>query len=69
MFVTEYVEKKTVKDNQFQVLDQESVGRHTTLSLKLCISAEYGGEPSLIDFCYRQRCDFVSCSPYRVSIA
>ena len=68
-----------MKDDPFQVLDQEGVGlliehavkkgRQTKPDLKIGICGEHGGEPSSIDFCYRQGFDYVSCSPYRVPIA
>ena len=79
VFLPEYVEKKVLKDDPFQVLDQEGVGRliehavekgrQTKPDLKIGICGEHGGEPSSIDFCYRQGFDYVSCSPYRVPIA
>ena len=78
-FVPEYINKKVLKDDPFQVLDQEGVGqlveygvergRQTKSDLKTSICGEHGGEPSSIDFCYRAGLNVVSCSPYRVPIA
>jgi pyruvate,orthophosphate dikinase len=78
-FVPDYINKKVLKDDPFQVLDQEGVGQLVTLGvergrsskkdLKTSICGEHGGEPSSIDFCYRAGLNVVSCSPYRVPIA
>ncbi|MBB6478781.1 pyruvate, phosphate dikinase [Spirochaeta isovalerica] len=78
-FVPEYINKKVLKDDPFQVLDQDGVGqlvnmgvekgRKTKPELKTSICGEHGGEPSSIDFCYRAGLNVVSCSPYRVPIA
>ena len=78
-FVPEYINKKVLKDDPFQVLDQEGVGqlvelgvergRKTKSDLKTSICGEHGGDPSSIDFCYRAGLNVVSCSPYRIPIA
>jgi pyruvate,orthophosphate dikinase len=78
-FVPDYINKKVLKDDPFQVLDQEGVGqlvklgvergRSSKKDLKTSICGEHGGEPSSIDFCYRAGLNVVSCSPYRVPIA
>jgi pyruvate,orthophosphate dikinase len=78
-FLPIYLEKGILKNDPFQVLDQEGVGqlvemackkgRQTRSNLKLGICGEHGGEPSSIDFCHRAGLDYVSCSPYRVPIA
>jgi len=78
-FLPGYVEKKILKDDPFQVLDQEGVGqlvdlgvkrgRSTRKNLKIGICGEHGGEPSSVEFCHRVGMDYVSCSPYRVPIA
>jgi pyruvate,orthophosphate dikinase len=62
-FVPEYIEKKIIEKDPFQVLDQEGVGqliklgvekgRSTRSDLKDGICGEHGGEPSSIEFCYR----------------
>ncbi len=78
-FLPIYVEKGLLKDDPFQVLDQEGVGqlvqmatergRKTKPNLKIGICGEHGGEPSSVEFCHRVGMDYVSCSPFRVPIA
>ena len=78
-FVPDYVEKKVLPVDPFQVLDQEGVGqliqiaiekgRSTRPKLKIGICGEHGGEPSSVGFCYRVGMNYVSCSPFRVPIA
>ena len=78
-FVPEYVERQILKDDPFQVLDQEGVGelvelgiergRKTRPDLKVGICGEHGGEPASVGFCHRVGMDYVSCSPFRVPIA
>ena len=78
-FLPKYVEQKLLKDDPFQVLDQEGVGqliamgvergRSTRAGLKTGICGEHGGEAESVKFCHRTALDYVSCSPYRVVIA
>ncbi len=78
-FLPIYIEKGILKNDPFEVLDQEGVGqlvkmavergRKTRPNIKLGICGEHGGEPSSIDFCHRTGLDYVSCSPFRVPIA
>jgi len=78
-FLPIYIEKGILKNDPFEVLDQEGVGqlvklgtqrgRTTKPNLKVGICGEHGGEPSSIEFCYNTGIDYVSCSPFRVPIA
>ena len=78
-FLPIYIEKGILKEDPFEVLDQEGVGqllkigtergRSTKPKLKVGICGEHGGEPSSVEFCNRVGMDYVSCSPYRVPIA
>ncbi len=78
-FLPIYIEKGILKNDPFQVLDQEGVGqlvrmgtekgRSVKPKLKVGICGEHGGEPSSVMFCDSVGMDYVSCSPYRVPIA
>jgi pyruvate,orthophosphate dikinase len=78
-FLPVYLEKGLLKNDPFEVLDQEGVGqliemacklgRQTRPDIKLGICGEHGGEPSSVEFCHRAGLDYVSCSPFRVPIA
>ena len=78
-FLPVYIEKGILKNDPFQILDQEGVGqivkmgvekgRSTKPNLKVGICGEHGGEPSSVMFCDSVGMDYVSCSPYRVPIA
>jgi pyruvate,orthophosphate dikinase len=78
-FIPQYLEKKILDDDPFQVLDRRGVGalmqeavrrgRGAKPDLKIGICGEHGGEPSSVAFCHQIGLDYVSCSPYRVPIA
>ena len=78
-FLPIYLEKKILKADPFQVLDQNGVGqlvqmatekgRSVNPNLKVGICGEHGGEPSSVEFCHRTGLNYVSCSPVRVPIA
>jgi pyruvate, orthophosphate dikinase len=78
-FLPFYVEHGLLKDDPFQVLDQDGVGklmelavklgRTTRGDLKVGICGEHGGEPSSVKFCHRVGMSYVSCSPFRIPIA
>ncbi len=78
-FMSIYMDKGILKDDPFEVLDQEGVGqlvalgtkrgRSTKSDLKVGICGEHGGEPNSVSFCHDNGLDYVSCSPYRVPIA
>jgi len=78
-FLPIYLEKKILKFDPFQVLDQKGVGQLVRMAtekgravrpeLKVGICGEHGGEPSSVEFCHSVGMDYVSCSPFRVPIA
>ena len=78
-FLPVYLDKKILKVDPFQVLDQTGVGqlvemavkkgRATRPDLKCGICGEHGGEPSSVKFCHKVGLNYVSCSPFRVPIA
>ena len=78
-FLPVYLEKKILKVDPFQVLDQKGVGqlikmavdkgRSVRPELKCGICGEHGGEPSSVKFCDKVGLNYVSCSPFRVPIA
>ena len=78
-FLPFYIEHGILKDDPFQVLDQDGVGklmelavklgRATRNDLKVGICGEHGGEPASVKFCDRVGMNYVSCSPFRIPIA
>ncbi len=78
-FLPVYLDKKILKVDPFQVLDQTGVGklikyavregRAVRPQLRCGICGEHGGEPSSVKFCAKIGMDYASCSPFRVPIA
>ncbi len=78
-FLNDYVENKIFNKDPFISIDERGVGelikiaaergRMKKKSLKLGICGEHGGDPSSIEFCEKNKLNYVSCSPYRVPIA
>lgn len=78
-FLPAYIEGGILKQDPFQVLDEEGVGqfvqagtrlgRMTNPNLKVGICGEHGGDPSSITFAFETGLDYVSCSPFRVPVA
>ncbi len=78
-FLPIYLDKKILKEDPFQVLDQNGVGQLVQMAtekgrsvrpdLKVGICGEHGGEPSSVEFCHSVGLNYVSCSPFRVPIA
>jgi pyruvate,orthophosphate dikinase len=78
-FLKVYVERGIFKEDPFQVLDREGVGKimqiatelgkRTRPDLEVGICGEHGGDPSSVEFCHQIGLDYVSCSPFRVPIA
>ena len=78
-FLMQYVDRKVLPENPFQVLDAAGIGqlvrmgvekgRSTKKNLKIGICGEHGGDPQSIAFCHDVGLDYVSCSPFRVPVA
>ena len=78
-FLPVYLDKKILKVDPFQVLDQNGVGklikyavkqgREVRPELRCGICGEHGGEPSSVKFCAKIGMNYASCSPFRVPIA
>jgi pyruvate, orthophosphate dikinase len=78
-FLPNYIERKIVRDDPFQVLDRDGVGqlvrmgtergRSVKADLKVGICGEHGGDPQSIAFCNEIGLNYVSCSPFRVPVA
>jgi pyruvate,orthophosphate dikinase len=78
-FLQDYLQKKILPVDPFQIIDFEGVGqlisiavkkgRKTNKNLKIGICGEHGGEPNSVEFCHSLGFNYVSCSPFRVPIA
>lgn len=78
-FMSDYLDKKILKENPFVVLDRKGVGKLMKMAVELGrkarpelligICGEHGGEPNSVEFCHQIGLDYVSCSPFRVPIA
>ncbi len=78
-FLMQYVDRKVLPENPFQVLDVAGMGqlmrmgvekgRATKPDLKIGICGEHGGDPQSIAFCHEVGLNYVSCSPFRVPVA
>lgn len=78
-FLPDYLEKKILKADPFQVLDQKGVGQLVKMAIekgrgvrpgmRTGICGEHGGEPSSVKFCAKIGMNYASCSPFRVPIA
>jgi pyruvate,orthophosphate dikinase len=78
-FLRYYLDNGIYPYDPFQRIDEKGVGklmeigvelgRKTRKDLKIGICGEHGGEPNSVEFCHRIGLDYVSCSPYRVTVA
>ena len=78
-FLRLYVAEDVLDYDPFQRLDEGGVGRlmrtgielgrRARPGLKIGICGEHGGEPNSVKFCHKLGLDYVSCSPYRVTVA
>ncbi len=75
-FMAQYLELGILKDNPFQHLDKEGVGRLIKLcveearkanpNIEIGLCGEHGGDPKSIEFLHKAGLDYVSASPYRI---
>ena len=78
-FLPFYISKGVLKDNPFEVLDRQAMGKLMKLAvqdgrskrtdLKVGICGEHGGHPESIQFCHEIGLTYVSCSGPRVPVA
>jgi pyruvate, orthophosphate dikinase len=78
-FLRYYIDHDILPYDPFARIDEEGVGklmemgvelgRKSRRDLEIGICGEHGGEPHSVEFCHRIGLDYVSCSPYRVTIA
>ncbi|MBX3258903.1 MAG: pyruvate, phosphate dikinase [Labilithrix sp.] len=78
-FLPAYVETGILPKDPFVTIDVDGVGalvrlavergRQTKNTIKLGICGEHGGDPESIRFFRDAKLDYVSCSPFRVTIA
>lgn len=78
-FLTTYIREGILKDNPFEVIDTNGVGRLIQLAIEwakkvkpnieIGICGEHGGEPRSIAFFSSIGVDYVSCSPFRIPVA
>ena len=78
-FLLKYVEDGILPVNPFQTLDRDGVGElmriaierahQTRPDIKLGICGEHGGDPASVELCHELGLTYVSCSPFRVTVA
>ncbi len=78
-FLPMYNQNLILKDNPFEVLDSNGVGKLMKLALQwgrdikpelsVGICGEHGGHPASIEFCHHAALNYVSCSAPRVPVA
>ncbi|MCX7856510.1 MAG: pyruvate, phosphate dikinase [Deltaproteobacteria bacterium] len=78
-FLKYYLENDVYPYDPFQRIDEDGVGklmemavalgRKARKDLKIGICGEHGGEPNSVEFCHKIGLDYVSCSPYRITVA
>jgi pyruvate, orthophosphate dikinase len=78
-FLRYYLANDVLPYDPFQRIDEEGVGqlmkvavekgKKSRKNLKIGICGEHGGEPNSVEFCHNIGLNYVSCSPFRVTIA
>jgi pyruvate,orthophosphate dikinase len=77
--LVQYLEKGILKENPFQTIDRDGVGRLMAMAVKegrgakpaleIGICGEHGGDPRSVEFCHELGLNYVSCSPFRIPVA
>jgi pyruvate, orthophosphate dikinase len=77
--IPRYVEEKILEGSPFAQIDEDGIGELVQIALRrgrrerpeleLGVCGEHGGEPASIRFFHDAGLDYVSCSPFRVTIA
>lgn len=78
-FLPQYMEKRIVSDNPFEVIDKSGVGKLIEIAIEngkkasshieTGVCGEHGGNPKSIEYCHSIGIDYVSCSPFQIPIA
>ncbi len=78
-FMPQYLELEVLKNNPFETLDIEGVGKLIEVAtregkkanpkLEVGICGEHGGDPASIEFLHKVGLDYVSASPFRIVVA
>ncbi len=78
-FLPVYLDKKIIKVDPTETIDQKGVGRLMKIcvedaravnpNIKLGICGEHGGDPDSVKFCHQIGLTYVSCSPKRLPVA
>jgi pyruvate,orthophosphate dikinase len=78
-FLMEYLQIGILKQNPFQTIDANGVGKLMKMAVDLGrkvrpelgigICGEHGGDPESIAQCHQMGLDYVSCSPFRIPVA
>lgn len=78
-FSNDYLSNELLSIDPFSSLDDQGVGklvkmavddaRKANPNISIGICGEHGGEPASVLLCHKYGLDYVSCSPYRISLA
>ncbi|QAT42710.1 pyruvate, phosphate dikinase [Aminipila luticellarii] len=77
--IREYQEKRILENDPFETIDKNGVGKlvHMAVDLgksvrpnmKMGICGEQSSDPQTVEFCHRAGLNYISCPPYRISLA
>lgn len=78
-FLSKYMELGILETDPTETIDRKGVGelmkicvrlgRSEKPALEIGICGEHGGDPKSVEFCHEINLNYVSCSPFRISIA